>query len=87
MVQKVVVNFGSQANVLLREIWINMGRPNLHKTTNYLKLVDQRFIEPIKTLRQVQTSIMEIPMIFKFQVINLVDGILTYPTLVDRSWG
>jgi hypothetical protein len=28
---------------------------------NYLKLVDQRFIEPIRTLKNVKTHIMGIP--------------------------
>lgn len=55
--------------------------------TNYLKLVDQRFIEPIRTLRQVQTSIMGILKTIDFEVIDLVDGISAYLTLVGQHWG
>jgi hypothetical protein len=54
---------------------------------NYLKLADQRFIEPIDTLKSVITSIMGIPTRVNFEVINLVEGIPSYPMLVGRPWG
>jgi hypothetical protein len=38
MVSQVVVDFGSQINILPRETWVRMGRPNLAPTLNYLKL-------------------------------------------------
>jgi hypothetical protein len=64
-----------------------MGRPNLAPTMNYLKLVDQRLIEPIGILRNVDTQIMGIPTSVDFEVINLVEGMPTYATLVGRPWG
>jgi hypothetical protein len=54
---------------------------------NFLKLANQRFIEPIDTLKSVITSITRIPVRDDFEVINLVEGIPTYPALVERPWG
>lgn len=71
MVRQEMVEFGSHANILPRETWINMGQPDLHGTTNYLKLADRRFIEPIGTLRHVKTSIMGILTIVDFDFIDL----------------
>jgi hypothetical protein len=87
MIKEVVVDFGSQVNILPRETWIRLGKPLLQPTMNFLKLADQRFIEPIGTLKSVITSIMGIPMRVDFEVINLVEGIPSYPALVDRPWG
>ena len=53
---------------------------------NYLKLADQRFIEPIDTLKSVITSIMGILTRVGFEFINLVEGIPAYPALVRRPW-
>jgi hypothetical protein len=75
MIKQVMVDFGSQVNILPKETWIRLGRPLLQLTMNYLKLADQRFIEPIGTLKSVITSIMGIPTRVDFEVINLVEGI------------
>jgi hypothetical protein len=54
---------------------------------NFIKLAYQRFIEPLHTLKSVITSIMGIPTRVNFEVINLVEGIPSYPALVRRQWG
>jgi hypothetical protein len=87
LIKQVVVDFGSQVNILPRETWIRMGRPTLAPTLNYLKLADQRLIEPIGILRNVETQIMGIPTQVDFEVIDLVEGMPTYTTLVGRPWG
>jgi hypothetical protein len=69
------------------ETWNRLGRPPLVPTMNFLKLADQRFIEPIGTLKNVITYIMGIPTRVNFEVINLVKGIPAYPALVGRPWG
>jgi hypothetical protein len=61
MIKEVIVDFGSQVNILPRETWIRLGKPLLQPTMNFLKLAYQRFIEPIGTLKSVITSIMGIP--------------------------
>jgi hypothetical protein len=86
-IKQVVVDFGSQVNILPRETWIRLGRPALAPTLNYLKLVDQILIEPIGILRNVDTQIMGILTQVDFEVIDLVEGMPTYATLVGRPWG
>jgi hypothetical protein len=54
---------------------------------NFLKLANQRFIEPISTLKSVISSIMGIPIRVYFEVINLVEAIPTYLALVGKPWG
>jgi hypothetical protein len=87
MIKQVIVDFGSQVNILPRETWVRLRKPLLQPTMNFLKLVDQRFIEPIGTLKSVITSIMGIPTRVNFEVINLVKGIPTYPALVEKTLG
>jgi hypothetical protein len=81
-IKQVVVDFGSQVNILPRETWIRLGRPALAPTLNYLKLADQRLIEPIGILINVDTQIMGIPTQVDFEVIDLVEGMPSYATLV-----
>jgi hypothetical protein len=87
MIKQVIVDFGLQVNIPPKETWVRLGKPMLHPTTNFIKLIDQRFIEPIGTLKSVITSIMVIPMRVNFEVINLVEGIPVYPPLVIKPWG
>jgi hypothetical protein len=55
MIPQVVVNFGSQVNILPKETWIKMGKPKLTRSKNFLKLAYQQFVEPIDLLRSVKT--------------------------------
>jgi hypothetical protein len=87
LIKQVVVNFGSQVNILPRETWIRMGRPTLAPTLNYLKMAYQILIEPIDILRNLETQIMGIQTQVNFEVIDLVEGMPTYTTLVGRPWG
>jgi hypothetical protein len=84
MVNQVVVDFGSQVNILPQETWIRMGQPSLVHTMNYLKLFDQILIESIGILRNVDTQIMGISTSVDFKVIKLVKIILAYASLVAR---
>jgi hypothetical protein len=56
-------------------------------TLNYLKLANQILIEPIDILINVERQIMGIPTSIDFEVIDLVEGMPAYPTLIDRPWG
>ena len=54
---------------------------------NYLKISNQILIEPIGILINVETQIMGILTSVAFKVINLVEGMPTYATLVGHPWG
>jgi hypothetical protein len=68
-------------------MWMKLGRPSLALTLNYLKIADQRLIEPIGILRNVETQIRGIPTSTDFEVIDLVEGMSAYATLISRPWG
>ena len=87
MIKQVLVNFGSQVNILHRETWIRIGRISLAPTLNYLKLVDQRLIEPIGILRNINTQIMGILTQFEFEFIAPVMDMTTYVALFGWPWG
>jgi hypothetical protein len=74
LINQVVIDFGSQVNILPHDTWIWLGQPSLAPTLNYLKLADQILIEPIGILRNVETQIMGIPTPINFKVIDLVEG-------------
>ena len=47
-IQQVVLDFGSQLNIMTRDTWEQLGRPRLYESAIYLKLADQGLIEPIE---------------------------------------
>jgi len=52
-IPQVVVNFGSQVNILAHITWIKMGRPKLSDSRVYFKLVDHGLNEPIGVRKSV----------------------------------
>ena len=46
-IQQVVLDFGSQVNIMTQDTWEQMGRPRIYESGIYLKLIDQGLIEPI----------------------------------------
>ena len=86
-IRQVVVDFGSQVNVLPRSTWIKIGRPQLQESGIYIRLVDQGLIAPIGVLKKVETSIMGITKMIDYEVIDIQDEKHTYPALVGQPWG
>ena len=56
LLPRVVLDFGSQVNILTKDIWEKLGRPQLVKSDYYLKLANQGLIEPLGLCRNVQTQ-------------------------------
>ena len=44
LIPKVVLDFGSQVNILTKDTWEELGWPQLVKTNYYLKFADQGLI-------------------------------------------
>ena len=44
LIPQVVLDFGSQVNILPKTTWIKLGRPELVKSNFYLKLANQGLI-------------------------------------------
>ena len=86
LIPKVVLDFGSQVNILTKKTWEKLGRPQLVKSDYCLKLADQGLIEPVGLSRNVETTIMGIYIKIDFKVIEPKEGSKSYPSLVDRPW-
>ena len=56
-VQQVVLDFVSQVNIMTRDTWKQMGRPQLYESGIYLKLADQGLIEPIRVWKNIYMNI------------------------------
>ena len=56
-VRKVVLDFGSQVNIMTHDTWEQLGRPRLYKSRIYLKIADQGLIEPIGVWRNADMTI------------------------------
>ena len=55
--RQVVLDFGSQVNIMTWDTWEQLGRPQLYESGIYIKLADQGLIEPIGVWRNVDTTI------------------------------
>ena len=86
LIPRVVLDFGSQVNILTKDTWEKLGRPQLVKSDYYLKLANQGLIEPLGLCRNVQTTIMGIFVKIDFKVIEPKKGSKSYPALVGRPW-
>ena len=53
VIPRVVLDFGSQVNILTKDTWEKLGQPKLVKSNYYLKLADQGLIEPLGLCRNV----------------------------------
>ena len=83
LIPKVVLDFGSQVNILTKYTWEKIGRPQLVKFDYYHKLANQGLIEPLGLCRNVETTIMGISVRIDFKVIERREGSKSYPTLVS----
>ena len=86
-VRQVILDFGSQVNIMTRDTWEQLGRPRLNESGIYLKLADQGLIEPISVWCNVNTTIKGITTKFDFEIIDLKEGSISFPALVGRPWG
>ena len=81
-IRKVVLDFGSQVNIMTRDTWEQLGKPRLNESGIYLKLADQGLIEPIGVWKNVDTTIKGISTKVNFEIINPKERYSSFPTLV-----
>ena len=51
LIPRVVLDFGSEVNILIKDTWEKLVRPQLVKSDYYLKLANQGLIEPLDLCR------------------------------------
>ena len=86
-IRQVVLDFGSQVNIMTHDTWEQMGRPRLYESGIYLKLADQGLIEPIGVWKNIDMTIKGISTKVDFKIIDRKEGSSSFPVLVGRTWG
>jgi hypothetical protein len=70
----IILDMGSDVNIILRKTWEMMGKPNLTRSPIQLRLANQHKIVPIGRLTHVNVNINGVCNIADFKVITIVDG-------------
>lgn len=79
---QVILDLGSNANVLPKQMWQRMGEPNLEWSTIQLRIANQQKIIPLGRLLKIVVDIAEVKVRANFQVIQIVEDVDPYPALL-----
>jgi hypothetical protein len=82
----IILDLGSDVNVILRQTWEMMGQPKLIWSPIQLRLENQHKIIPVGRLTGVSVNIDGVCSVEDFEVIEIVDGSTPYPTLLGLDW-
>jgi argininosuccinate synthase len=85
-VDNVILDLGSDANVLPKKMWELMGKPTLIWSVIQLGLANQHKIVSIGCLIGVPVNIDGVCNVANFEVIEIVDYIQPYPTSMGLEW-
>jgi len=82
----VVLDLGSEVNVMTKKTWALMGKPNLIYSPFMLRMANQQVVSPFRILEHVCVDINGVRMFADFEVIDIVDDSSSYPTLLGIDW-
>jgi hypothetical protein len=82
----IILDLGSEVNVLPKKTWKCMGEPTLGYSPVQLKLANQQRVLPIGRLKWVIIDLDGVHTKSNFEVIEIVDGTTPYPTLLGLDW-
>ena len=83
---QVVLDLGSDANVLPKQTWERMGRPVLQWSPIQLRMANQQKIVPMGRLQGVTMDIDGASPQTDFEVIEIMDDSNPYPVLLGIDW-
>jgi hypothetical protein len=82
----VMLDLGSDVNILPNKSWELMGKRNLVWSPIQLRLANQYIIYPIGRLEQVEVNIEGVKTKVYFEVIEIMDDSDPYPALLGIDW-
>jgi hypothetical protein len=82
----IILDLGSEVNVLPKKTWQCMGEPTLGYSPVQLKLANQHKVLPIGRLKGVTIDLDGVRTKADFEVIEIVDDTTPYPTLLGLGW-
>ena len=82
----VILDLGSEVNVLPKQTWGQMGKPSLAWSPIQLRLSNQQRIVPLGRLLSVPIDIYGVSTLTDFEVIEIIDDSNPYPALLGIEW-
>jgi len=82
----IILDLGSEVNVLPKKTWKCMGEPTLVYSPVHLKLANQHIVLPIGRLKVVIVDLDGMCNMEDFEMIDIVDGTTPYQTLLGLDW-
>jgi hypothetical protein len=82
----IILDLGSEVNVLPKKTWEAMGEPQLGYSPIQLKLENQHRVVPIGILKGIPVDLDGVCTMADFEVIDIVDNTSPYPTLLGLDW-
>jgi hypothetical protein len=82
----IILELGSEVNVLPKKTWKCMGEPTLVYSPVQLKLENQNIFLPIGRLKGVTVYLDGVHTKENFEVIEIVYGKTPYPTFIGLDW-
>jgi len=82
----VILDLGSEVNVLTKQTWEQMGKPTLEWSPIQLRLANQQKIVPLGRFPSVPVDIDGVSTLADFEVIEIIDDSNPYPALLGIEW-
>lgn len=83
---EVVLDLGSEVNVMTKQTWEIMAKPKLAFSPIQLRLTNQQRVIPLGRLSSVPIDLEGVRNLADFEVIEVTDDSTPYPTLLGIDW-
>lgn len=81
-IKNVMLDLGSDVNILLKKSWEDLGWPKLVYSPIKLWMENKYFIFPIGSLENIEVDLINVKPIVDFEVIEITGDKYTYPCLL-----
>ena len=82
----IILDLGSEVNVLTKQTWEQMGKPTLEWSPIQLRLANQQKIVPLGRFPSVPVDIDGVSTLAYFEFIEIIDDRNSYPALLGIEW-
>ena len=82
----IILDLGSEVNILTKKTWEQMGRPTLDWSPIQLRLANQQRIVPLGRFPRVPVDIDGVRTVADFEVIEIIDDSNPYLALLGIEW-
>ena len=83
---EVILDLGSEVNLLTKQMWELMGKPKLGYSPIQLKLENQKKVNPLGRLSNIPVDIDSVWSLADFKVIEIIDDSNLFPTFLSIDW-